>query len=247
MPKRPEASDHAAETGPLETSACPRAFAAGRRSGILPARQRALASAGVPRFIHTLANRMHLKADGETISSLPMLDTAWQMRIPSKSSRLGVFTMGTFRVSLVNGERRAELEGDQTVVKENFDRIFEWISLSSGDDSFQKVKSDENRQGRITLRSFFESKRPENASEAIALALHYKKQNEAKEEVSPEEIRAALIQGNFRPPGKLPQALTDCRRRYGYVEPSARKGFWRLSHQGETLVELDLPRTRPSE
>jgi hypothetical protein len=155
--------------------------------------------------------------------------------------------MGTYRVTLVNGDRRVELEGDQAVVQENFEKVFEWVSGPPKPASAEKVNHEDGRGTRVTLRGFFDLKKPENASEAIALALHYKKQHENKEEISSDEIRGALIQGNFRPPGAMAQALTDCRRRFGYVEPGARKGFWRLSHQGETLVELDLPREKSGE
>jgi hypothetical protein len=123
----------------------------------------------------------------------------------------------------------------------------EWTSGLLKPASPEKVNQEDGRGTRLTLRGYFDLKKPENASEAIALVLHYKKQHENKEELSSDEIRGALIQGNFRPPSAMAQALTDCRRRFGYVEPGARKGFWRLSHQGETLVELDLPRQKAGE
>ena len=155
--------------------------------------------------------------------------------------------MGTYRVTLINGDRRVELEGEEGVVKADFEKVFEWVSGPLKPASRENINHDDDRGARVTLRGFFDLKKPENASEAIALVLHYKKQHENKEETSSDEIRGALIQANFRPPGAMAQALTDCRRRFGYVEQGARKGFWRLSHQGETLVELDLPRERSGE
>ena len=61
------------------------------------------------------------------------------------------------------------------------------------------------------------------------------------------EIRAGLLLGKYHPPKSMPQALADCRRRYGFVVVGTKKGFWKLSNQGETLVELDLPRAKKPE
>ena len=58
------------------------------------------------------------------------------------------------------------------------------------------------------------------------------------------DARRGRLQGGNRPPDVMPPALTDCRRRYGYIEVATKKGIWKLMHQGAALVEIDLPRRK---
>jgi hypothetical protein len=164
--------------------------------------------------------------------------------------RLDQLCDGDFHLAreLIRGLPHAlELEGDQAFVEAQLEKLLPMVRVN-GNGSPAAVAHD-NVQGRTaaspprqTLKSFFTTKKPANASEAIALVLHYRREHDKKDELSAEEIRAALRQGGFRPPEVMAQALTDCRRRYGYIEVGTKKGMWKLTHQGETLVEIDLPR-----
>jgi hypothetical protein len=157
--------------------------------------------------------------------------------------------MADSRVVVVNGELRIVVEGSETFVKGQLEQLFPWVS---GTEKSQHRANSDKEDGtagtapesvrRQTIQSFFKDKRPANAYEAIALAIHYKRTFEEKTEFDVSEIRTALRQAAFRPPDDMPQALTDCRRRYGYVQVGTKKGLWTLTHQGETLVEVDLPR-----
>src|SRR6266568_5834429 len=149
--------------------------------------------------------------------------------------------MAQARVVLSSGEVRLELEGDQGFVESNVEKL--WSSVNSApngagrDDHAEAADSERPESARQTLKTFVKVKKPANAYEAMATVLHYKRKYETKDELSGEEIRAALIQGGHRPPESMAQALTDGRRKYGYIEAGTKKGLWRLSHQGETLVE----------
>jgi hypothetical protein len=94
-----------------------------------------------------------------------------------------------------------------------------------------------------SLRQFFEQKDSRNVYEAIACAIYYAGKYDNRPELAPQEIRDLLVQAKYRPPGNISQALVDCRRKYGFVEVGSKKGLWKLSHQGETMVEFDLPRS----
>ncbi len=94
------------------------------------------------------------------------------------------------------------------------------------------------------MRTFVEQKKPGSTCEAMACVTYFLKKYRSKDEITADEMRAAMITAKQRPPGNFPQALTDCRRRYGYVEVGTKKGFWKLSHDGEVTVELDLPRPK---
>jgi len=165
--------------------------------------------------------------------------------------------MAQAKIMVSNGDVRFELEGDQAFVESHLGKLLPMVRRGDGGsrpgkggdggDADAKVPTEKGSTGsttRQTLKNFFKEKDPDNAYEAIAVVLQYKKQHEQTDQLSAPEIRAALLQAGYRPPEHMPQALTDGRRRYGYVQPAAQKGFWRLSHQGETLVEIDLPRSK---
>ena len=152
--------------------------------------------------------------------------------------------METLRIVMVNAARRVELEGPQKIVLEQLNEMRAWVDAEAQKPTDPEgVGTSALIADRTTLRGFLTAKRPGNASEAIAVLLAYKKSQESKHELSADEIRVAMIQAGIRPPGAMGQAMADCRRRYGYVEVGSTRGSWRLSSQGETLVEIDLPRT----
>jgi hypothetical protein len=152
--------------------------------------------------------------------------------------------METLRIVMVNAARRIELEGPQEIVLEQLDDMRAWVDAPGQRPTEKDPEHPAGLNERVTLRSFLAAKRPDNTYEAIAVLLAYNKSHEGKQELSTDEIRVAMIQSAIRPPGAMGQAMADCRRRYGYVEVGSTRGLWRLSHQGETLVEIDLPRAK---
>ncbi len=159
--------------------------------------------------------------------------------------------MAQAKVVVSSGDVRLELEGDQGFVESHLEKLLPMVHPSRGGDGGKGdngggMGTETKAKGAVRqiLKSFFKEKNPGNAYEAIATVLLYNRQHEQKDEMSTAEIRAALLQAPFRPPDQMAQAVTDCRRRYGYIEAGSKKGFWRLSNQGETLVEIDLPRAK---
>ncbi len=153
----------------------------------------------------------------------------------------------TLRIVMVNSARRVELEGPQEIVLKQLVEMRAWVDAQALGATVKGPNGSgmhEPPPDRTTLRSFLAVKRPENAYETIAVLLAYKKSYEGRPELSADEIRVAMIQAGIRPPKAMAQAMADCRRRYGYVEVGTARGSWKPSPQGETLVEIDLPRTK---
>jgi hypothetical protein len=154
------------------------------------------------------------------------------------------------RIALSRGTVKLELEGEQGFVESHLEKLLPLVrdlkgSGAAGDD-LQDPEETKGGDGRQTLKSFIKAKAPANAYEAMAAVLVYKQQHESKPELSAKDIVDAMIQGGHRPPDRVPQALSDCRRKYGYIEPGTKKGLWRVSQQGQTLVEIDMPKTKSS-
>ena len=157
--------------------------------------------------------------------------------------------MANVRIVVAQGDSRLELEGNQSFVAAHLKKLLpvvtgalvapEKVKHSEHSDTPKRLSGGQTRQ---SLATFVESKNPQNAYEAIAVVLYHRRKTEGKEELSGPEIRAALVQGRYRPPdSSMAQTLTDCRRKYGYIQAGSKKGLWRLSHTGETTVEFDLP------
>ncbi len=153
----------------------------------------------------------------------------------------------TCRIVFARGTNRVEVEGDSEFVAQHLADLLPHVlgdvaaNATSAADG-ERATPDEPNEGmeRQSLRSFILAKAPRNAYDAIACVLFFTRAALAKPELTGDEIRAFLIQGKQRPPTVMAQALADAKRRYGYVEPGTRKGYWRLSQGGEVRVELEL-------
>src|SRR5690349_10936389 len=120
------------------------------------------------------------------------------------------------KVVFSTGDVRLELEGDQAFVEANLEKLLPMVRPSNdggaaakGDNGAGTVGAETHTAevARQTLKNFFKSKSPGNAYEAIAVVMQYKRQHEQKDELSANEIRAALIQAGHRPSENMAQAL----------------------------------------
>ena len=157
--------------------------------------------------------------------------------------------MSSARVSVSDGNMHIEVEGEPSFVEKHLKNLLPLIRDRVGDGGallgggLPNVEQGmQAGQGRQTLKNFLEQRSPQNAYEAIACVLFHYCATQERPELSSDEIRMALVQGKYSPPRNMAQAMTDCRRKYGYVDVGSKKGFWKLSRDGETLVEIDLPR-----
>lgn len=157
-------------------------------------------------------------------------------------------TAGT-RVSLALGDAKLEIEGEKAFVEQKLKELLPLVTGSGGGGETDSKprgaataeKTKEKARRSRTLKSFIEELKPQNAYQAIAAVLYYKREHEDQAEMEGSDIRNGLRQGGYRPPGNISQALVDCRRKYGYIERGSARGMWKLVHQGEALVEFDLP------
>jgi hypothetical protein len=159
--------------------------------------------------------------------------------------------MSEVRVAVALGGASVEVQGDREFVEAQIKRLLPLITGEGGSTvtpakepaHTAPASGDAHAAPRLgSIGGFFEQKKPGNAYEAIAVAMFHRLKTEQKIEMSWDEIKTALTQGRFRPPESFQQALTDCRRRYGYIEVGSKKGFWKLTHSGETVVDFDLPK-----
>ncbi|MBX3229222.1 MAG: hypothetical protein KIT84_18630 [Labilithrix sp.] len=156
----------------------------------------------------------------------------------------------TVRLSVLRRGTQVEIEGPEAFVTSTFESLRDLFDKPNvKDDSADEPPTNDGEKAgeegsRVSLKTFLEQKKPQNSYEAIACVLYHHQKFREQSELNSDEIRKALLQGRVKPPGNMTQTLTDCRRRYAYIEPGTKKGLWKLSHDGEVTVDLDLPREK---
>ena len=90
-------------------------------------------------------------------------------------------------------------------------------------------------------KAFVQEKRPDGASETIAVLAYYLREH-GTTEFTDEDIKKAYIRAGVKYPKALAQAIRDAGRRFDYIDPGPGKGKYRLSSHGERTVLFDLPR-----
>jgi hypothetical protein len=164
--------------------------------------------------------------------------------------------MSISKIELSFGKHRFSIEGSEQFVSGNIDRMLDWESRHCGplveptrssepennNVAEHAPKSLDARAAPVTLKRFLAEKRPLNTAETLAVVLFYKKAFEQVSEMKTEEVRQALLHAGARPPRHMRQAMSDCVRRAGYIAVGSNRGCWKLDHQGETLVQAELPR-----
>lgn len=86
-----------------------------------------------------------------------------------------------------------------------------------------------------TLRQFARSLALSSLMDRIAAIGYYQKHHENKDVFSPREMSDWFVQCGFQKPAQMPVALSDAKRKYGYVDNMGH-AMWRVSTQGENLI-----------
>jgi hypothetical protein len=123
-------------------------------------------------------------------------------------------------------------------------QVARWAESETSKHTIENV-SVMNRNGEarpsIAERDLVIAKKPSNHLETVAVIAFALKQT-GMEEFSEEDIRKAYLKAGVRPPRVVAQALRDAKNRGGYIESGSRRGRYRLSAFGDTVVRFDLPR-----
>jgi len=85
-------------------------------------------------------------------------------------------------------------------------------------------------------------KRPRGHHE-IATVLAFALTESGVREFSEEDIRRAYLRAGIRPPKYVSQALRDARNKFDYIAGGSKRGKYRLTNHGDSLVRFDLPRS----
>jgi len=104
-----------------------------------------------------------------------------------------------------------------------------------------RLPTQANVASGLTERDLVASKQPRGHHE-IAAVLAFALTNAGVEEFTEEDIRKAYIRAGVRPPKAVGQALRDAKNNFEYIEAGTKRGTYRLSSHGDSVVRFDLPR-----
>jgi hypothetical protein len=93
-----------------------------------------------------------------------------------------------------------------------------------------------------TEKQLVAEKRPRGHHEIVAL-LAFALTESGTKEFTDEDIRRAYIRAGVRPPKYVSQALRDAKNKFDYIATGSKRGSYRLSNHGESLIRFDLPRS----
>jgi len=146
-------------------------------------------------------------------------------------------------VTVTVGERRVTLEGPADFVRQEVRRLTDKLASSAEARAGERAAGPEI--GPASEADLVGAKRPSNHSETVAVLAYALKQR-GVEEFDETEMTRAYRRARVRPPKVVAQAIRDARNVFDFVEGGSKRGFYRLSHHGETTVEFDLPRDASS-
>ncbi len=84
-------------------------------------------------------------------------------------------------------------------------------------------------------------KRPRGHHEIVTVLAFALTELGAKE-FDEKDVRRAYIHAGVRPPKYVSQALRDAKNKFEYITTGSKRGTYRLSDHGDSLVRFDLPR-----
>jgi hypothetical protein len=93
-----------------------------------------------------------------------------------------------------------------------------------------------------TEKQLVAEKRPRGHHE-IATVLAFALTESGMEEFTEEDVRRAYIRAGVRPPKYVSQALRDAKNKFEYIRTGSKRGTYRLSDHGDSLIRFDLPRS----
>jgi hypothetical protein len=93
-----------------------------------------------------------------------------------------------------------------------------------------------------TEKQLVAEKRPRGHHEIVAV-LAFALTESGTKEFNEEDVRRAYIRAGVRPPKYVSQALRDAKNKFDYIAAGSKRGTYRLSNHGDSLIRFDLPRS----
>ncbi len=144
--------------------------------------------------------------------------------------------METCKATISLGDSTITFEGSAEFVEGQVKR-FGSSRISDAPGSIALGDHDGSRE-----QQFVATKHPRGHHEIVTV-LAFALTESGIEQFGEEDIRRAYIRAGVRPPKSVSQALRDARNKFDYIAAGSKRGTYRLTNHGDSLVRFDLPRS----
>ena len=141
------------------------------------------------------------------------------------------------KATIVLGDSKITVEGSAAFVQAQIERFAgtQRGGATVGDGSGSSLQPSTEKQ-------LIAEKRPRGHHEIVAV-LAFALSESGTKEFTDEDVRRAYIRAGVRPPKYVSQALRDAKNKFDYIAAGSKRGTYRLSNHGDSLIRFDLPRS----
>lgn len=142
------------------------------------------------------------------------------------------------KATIVLGDAKITVEGPAGFVQSQIERFAGTRQGRTGESGPDAGSLSEPS----TEKQLVSDKRPRGHHEIVTV-LAFALTESGTTEFTKEDVRRAYIRAGVRPPKSVSQALRDARNKFDYIAAGSKRGTYRLSNHGDSLIRFDLPRS----
>ena len=140
------------------------------------------------------------------------------------------------KATIALGDSKITFEGSPGFVEEQVKKF-----AAAQPTVVAQLDSDGRRPGSREKQLVAE-KRPRGHHEIVTV-LAFALAESGQVEFNESDVRKAYIRADVRPPKHVSQALRDARSKFDYISAGSKRGTYRLTDHGDSVVRFDLPRS----
>jgi hypothetical protein len=144
------------------------------------------------------------------------------------------------KATIVLGDSKITVEGPAAFVQSQIEKFAGTQHVATG--ISDNASGSRGFSQPCTEKRLVEEKKPHGHHEIVAV-LAFALTESGIKEFTKEDMRRAYIRAGVRPPKHVSQALRDAKNKFEYVAAGAKRGTFRLSNHGDSLIRFDLPRS----
>jgi hypothetical protein len=143
------------------------------------------------------------------------------------------------KATIILGDSKITVEGSAGFVQSQIERFAgTQRSVATLGDAVGNGSSPQTS----TEKQLVAEKRPRGHHEIVTV-LAFALTESGTKEFTDEDIRRAYLRAGVRPPKYVSQALRDAKNKFDYITTGSKRGTYRLSNHGDSLIRFDLPRS----
>lgn len=156
----------------------------------------------------------------------------------------------TNRMKIAIGAITFEIEGTEALVREGMGYAKANILTEGALEMAKQIPIQKEKPSEkvipesLQIDSFYKEKDPRNDMERVTVLTYYAKEYRSTSEISEAELTPLFNEVEGRLPKVLQAIRNAARKKYGYLESTGERGYYRITNAGINLVKIKLPRSK---